>query len=281
MIACALFTPFALWHAHRLEPGLEDESLVVLKKNKVTEVSDSARRAGIELGMSLDGARSRCSDLVIVEANDLTLQHTWDEVLSRLYAFTNRIEPVKPGVVFLDITEADTRLVAAIFQARVALADNQEHAHLKALAHVTEKPAPEKSREASAIQHADVKEIPITVLREVGLGKKNVERLHWLGEVGLGKKNVERLHWLGVATVGDLQRWSKAQLASFFGKESAMLIPYLKGPYRTSVTRYRPPVTLEASYARPSLVRRPCSRVLAARDCPGTSGRSFADSVGR
>ena len=233
MTACALFAPFALWHAHRLEPGLEDESLVVLKKNKVTEVSDSARRAGIELGMSLDGARSRCSDLVIIETNDATLQHAWDDLLGQLYAFTDRIEPVKPGLVFLDTTKADAGLIAETFRARVALADNQEHAHLKALAHVTEKPTFKESRHERAVQNADVKEIPITVLRGIGLGKKNVERLHWLG----------------VATVGDLQRWSKAQLASFFGKESAMLIPYLKGPYRTSVTRYRPPVTLKASYA--------------------------------
>ena len=232
MIACALFTPFALWHACRLEPGFKDKPLVTLKNNKVVEVSNKARDVGVEPGMSLDGARSRCSDLVIVEANDATLQHTWEDVLSQLYAFTDRIEPIKPGVVFLEITEADAKLIAETFRARLALAANQEHAHLKALAHVTEKLTFKESRHGRAVRDADVKEIPIGVLREVGLGKKNIERLYWLG----------------IETLGQLQRWSKAQLSSFFGKDSRVLTRYLKGPFRTSVARYTPPITLTVSY---------------------------------
>ena len=233
MIACALLTPFALWHACRLEPDLGNKPLVVLKRNKVTDASGSARRAGVEPGMSLDGARSRCSDLVVIETNDVTLQHAWEDIVSQLYAFTDRLEPVRPGLVFLDIHEADAKLIADNFQARVALADSQEHAHLKALAQVKENPAPKKSRDERAMQDADVKEIPTSVLKEVGLGKKRVERLHWLG----------------VETVGELQRWSKPQLASYFGKESVGLIRYLKGPFRTSVARFVPPVKLTASYS--------------------------------
>ena len=233
MIACALLTPFALWHACRLEPGLADKPLVTLKKNKVVEVSNVARDVGVEPGMSLDGARSRCRGLSVIEMNDATLQHAWEDVLGQLYAFTDRIEPVKPGLVFLDTTEADAKLVSETFQAPVALAANQEHAHLKALAQVTEKPASKESRHERAVRDADVKEIPIGVLKEIGLGKKSIERLHWLG----------------VATVGELQRWSKAQLAAYFGKEAAVLVRYLKGPYRTSVARYLPPITLTASYS--------------------------------
>ena len=233
MVACALFGSFALWHAVRLEPGFENKPLVTLKKNKVTGVSASARSAGTLLGMSLDGARSSCSNLGIIETNDATLQHAWEDVLSQLYAFTDRIEPVKPGLVFLDITEADAKLIAKTFRAQVALADSQEHAHLKALVCVTEKPAHKESRHERAVRDVAVKEIPVSVLKEIGLGKKSVERLYWLG----------------VETVADLQCWSKAQLVSFFGKESVMLVQYLKGPYRTSVTRYRPSVTLKASYA--------------------------------
>ena len=233
MIACALFEPFALWHATRLEPGFKDKPLVALKNNKVVEVSDVARRVGALPGMSLDGARSRCSDLVVIETNDATLQHAWEDVVSQLYALTDRLEPVKPGLVFLDVTEADAKLVAETFRARVALADNQEHAHLKALTQVTEKPAAEKSRHELAVRDAGVKEIPIGVLREVGLGKKNVERLYWLG----------------ITNLGELQGWSEAQLASYFGKEAAVLVRYFKGPFRTSVARYTPTVKLAASYS--------------------------------
>ena len=233
MIACALFTPFALWHALRLEAGFKDKPLVALKNNKVVEVSDVARRVSALPGMSLDGARSRCSDLVVIETNDATLQHAWDDVVSQLYAFTDRLEPVGPGLVFLDIHEADARLIADSFQARIALADDQEHAHLKALAPVTEELVIEKCRNPRSPRHAEVKGLPVAVLKEVGLSKKSVERLRWLG----------------VETVGELQRWSRAQLASYFGKESETVIRYLKGPYRTSVARYLPPVTLTASHS--------------------------------
>lgn len=215
MIACALLEPFALWQAEQLEPELKDKPLVTLKKNKVVEVSSVARQASIEPGMGLDGARSRCSDLVIIETNDATLQHAWEDVLNRLYAFTDRIEPVKPGLVFLDVSEAEASLIAESFRARVALANNQEQAHLKALADVVE-----------------VKGIPVAVLRGVGLGKKSVERLHWLG----------------ISNLAELQRWSKAQLYSYFGKEAEILVRYLKGPYRRNVNRYTPPITLRASY---------------------------------
>ncbi len=232
MIVCALFTPFALWHACRLEPDLKGKPLITLKTNRVVEVSSVARRAGVEPGMIVDGARSRCSELVIVETNDVTLKHAWEDVVSQLYTFTDRIEPVRPGTVFLDIAEADAGVITEVFQARVALADSQEHAHLKALVCVTEIPTPEFQCGSRAPQSPSVKEIPIGVLKEVGLGKKNIERLHWLG----------------VETVGELQRWSKAQLASYFGKESVGLIRYLKGPFRTSVARFVPPVKLTASY---------------------------------
>ena len=241
MIACALFTPFALWHATRLEPRLEGKSLVTLKKNKVLDVSESARSAGVESGMSLDGARSRCSDLVVVETNDATCQHAWDDVLSQLYAFTDRVESLELGVVFLDVDVADAQHIAEKFQARVALADSLEHAHLKALVDVTEKLTVDKDCGARTPQLEEVKEIPIRVLKGIGLGKKNIERLHWLG----------------VDTVGQLQTWSKAQLASFFGKEARELTRYLKGPYRTNVARYTPSVVLEASYIFEDAVTEP------------------------
>ena len=119
MLVCALFEPFALWHACRLEPSLKEEPLVALEKNRVAHASKVARSLGVEAGVSIAGAHARCGDLVIINPNDATLQRAWDDVLAELYGFSDRLEPVGLGRVFLNVTETEARLIAETFGARV------------------------------------------------------------------------------------------------------------------------------------------------------------------
>lgn len=222
MIVCALFEPFALWRAVRDKPELRDKPLITLGKGKVKTVSRAASRRGIAAGMSEQGARSRCAELHSVEADEVTLQRAWDEVLAELYGFTDRIESPKPGLVFLAIDEADAGRVAAYFDVRVATGSSQEGAHLKALT-------------------GSVDASPVTVLEGIGLAPQTAQRLAWLG----------------VKTVGHLKRWRQAHLSRYLGKESETVGRYLKGPFTTTVARYTPALTLKESYGFEDAVTEP------------------------
>ncbi len=48
---------------------------------------------------------------------------------------------------------------------------------------------------------------------------------------------------------GELRSWSKVQAAAYLGKPGKGLLPYLYGPYRTQLGRYRPPPRLAARAA--------------------------------
>ena len=228
MIVCALFEPFTLWHAGWLEPALKSKPLVALKGHHVAHASKMARSSGIGAGMSVAGAHARCGDLVIIDSNEATLQRAWDDVLAKLYGFSDRLEPADLGRVFLDVTEADARLIAETFGARVARGSSQEHAHLLALV----------AKEGEArLEPVETEQQALWAIP-----------IHVLEVLGLSKKTVERLAWLGVTELGGLRRWSRTQLELYLGDEAKLLTRYLHGPHRTEVRRYVPAVVLRESH---------------------------------
>lgn len=224
MIACALFEPFALWRAVRANPDLIDKPLITLEKGNVKEASGLASQLGITVGMSKQGAHSRCTNLHVIETDDVTLQNEWGEVLGELYSFTDQIESHAPGLVFLELAERAAGSVSESFDVPVGVGDSQEIAHLRALA------------------GDDVDGAPVAVLESIALSPKNTERLEWLG----------------IETVGQLKRWSKAHLSRFLGKESKLISRYLKGPFTKTVSRYTPAGTLKESYSFEDAVTEPC-----------------------
>jgi hypothetical protein len=149
-------------------------------------------------------------------------------LLSQLYGFTDRIESLRPGVCFLDLEPHQMKQVAEVFEARVAGVETQEQAYLLALT------TPQGN--VSGFSGKDIQNriaaIPLYVLKALGISPLTLERLHWLG---LNK-------------LGDLMKWSKAQLQGYLGAEANLIIRYLHGPYRNNVLAYSPPITLTASY---------------------------------
>lgn len=223
MICCALFQPFDLWHAVYSNPSLKDKPLISLENNKVKHANNLAKQFNIKTGMSVEGAKANCHDLIIVDTTPTTLKHAWDDLLNQLYAFTNKIESPTQGVVYLDLKEPDATLIAESFQARVATADNKQHAHLLALS--TQEGA--FNKEAS------------------NLGQLSLVLLQ---DIAINPKTIERFHWLGLETLGDLQKWSKNQLSLYLGEEAKLLLPYLKGPFDKSISIFKPNTILKASY---------------------------------
>ena len=229
MIVCALFEPFALWRTVWLEPSLKDKPLVALEKGRVVSVSRVAAKVGVETGMAVEGARARCEHLTIIEPNAATLQRAWEGLLAELYTFTDRLEPVGLGRVFLELTGEEARQVAETFQARVASGSSQEHAHLLAL----------------VAEEGEARLEPVEAERQA----LNAMSVRVLGALSLSKKTLERLAWLGVGELRDLRRWSRSQLELYLGEEARVLTRYLHGPHRTEVRRYVPPVVLRESHS--------------------------------
>jgi hypothetical protein len=148
----------------------------------------------------------------------------WPEVLEQLYGLTDRIESPRPGLMFLDVTQGEARQLATTFRIPVGLASSQEAAHLLSF---TAQPGEVMADEAA------IDAIPIAELEKLEVNSKTDQRLAWLG----------------VETLGDLRRWSKAQLSLYLGADSQMLIRYLHGLYRHDVARYRPREVLRVGHA--------------------------------
>ena len=153
-----------------------------------------------------------------------TTYEDWPEVLEQLYGFSDRIESPQEGLAFIEIDEAEARGLAALFNIAVGLASTQEAAHLLALCACSGEVVADEQR---------IAKLPVNLLESLGLSAQNVQRLHWLG----------------VEALGELRKWSKAQLSLYLGPESKTIIRYLHGPYQATVARYSPTKVLAASFS--------------------------------
>ena len=218
MICCALFTPFAIWHAQRQNYNLKNKALIIQKNGFVSGLSKTASQAGIELDMSVQGAKSLCFDLEIIESSEQSLEHAWQELLVQLYSFTNQIESKELGVVFLELQASDIKLIEGFFECTIATAKTQAEAHLLAL--------------VKDINIVNIANIPIEVL----------------SHLGLQDKNITRLQWLGIKTLGQLKTWSKSQIKLFFCEDYKILLPYLYAD-SSKISRFQLRETISVSFS--------------------------------
>jgi nucleotidyltransferase/DNA polymerase involved in DNA repair len=229
---CALFEPFILWQAAYENPALKDVPLISLEKNKILHASSLARRTGVEPGMTLDGARARCSNFVVIERDPVSLQNAWQDVQEQLYAFTSFIESPKAGVAFLELAPFDAKQIAESFSARLAHGKTQEASRLQALVTRTG---------AASLLEKPLSQFPLRVL----------------SALGVSLKTLERLTWLGLKTLGDLRGWKRQHLVDYLGDEAAPIVRYLHGPFTRTVNKYVPPLTLKVAHSFNDTVSEP------------------------
>ena len=225
---CLLAEPFPLWQAVWERPELRDNPLVSVHRGRVVHGSSPAKKLGVVAGESLISAQSKAPGLEPVEAHTPHLQAEWEALVEEVSGLTRMLEAPQQGRMFLALEGADATQLAQAYGVRAGGAASVEIAHLSA---VVSSPGSLRitppEREQSFTQ-----QLPLYVLRALGLKRDSVQRLGWLG--------VER--------VGQLQTWSKAQTSAYLGKEAKPLLPYLYGPYRTKVSRYTPPLRVSASH---------------------------------
>lgn len=216
MIAAADFAPWPVWSLVRREPRLEGLPLAVVAGTRVVAASPAARAAGVRVGMSADLARSKAGGL---ELRPLPpgLEAAWETLLHELNRYTPRLEAPHPGLVFLDLSPADARLLAGEYRVPVGLGPTREDARLAA---------------ATALPG----EVRVVDDPEAFLEGFPVEHL---AAVGLPEEGLARLRWLGIETAGQLAAWSRTQLLAFLpGAER--ILPYLKGPKTDRVAVFEP-----------------------------------------
>jgi nucleotidyltransferase/DNA polymerase involved in DNA repair len=160
MLALA-FDPWPLWLAQWERPDVRGAPLVSVSQSRVVHLSPAARRAGVVRGMALTGAAAKVERLEVVGAQTPNLKSAWEGLLSELYGYTSRLEPLSQGRLLMGLEPVEARQVAGSYFARGGLADTAEHALLGALT-----AAEGQVREASASFCAQV---PVYVLRGLGV----------------------------------------------------------------------------------------------------------------
>lgn len=114
MFAVLQLPNFHLQAALRHEPGalagpaaLLDEDLRVERsrdKIRITQITDAARRCGVELGMTATQGQARCPDLRIVNRSAASEQVTQETLLQWAGSISPRIESTGDGLCTIDLT---------------------------------------------------------------------------------------------------------------------------------------------------------------------------------
>lgn len=225
----ALFEPFPIWLSEWESPRLAAVPLVSRHKSRVVHASWAAKAVGVKPGSSLAAALSKAPDLEVVEAESPYLAASWERLVEELSGLTRVLESPSLGRLLTDLEAADAAQLAETYRVRVGMAGSVEVAVLAALVS-----SPGQVRWVSADrQDAFTNALPLYVLKGVGLSQRALDDFGWLG--------LER--------VGELRSWSKTQAAAYLGRAGKSVMPYLFGPYRNYLSRYRPPPRLAAGVA--------------------------------
>ena len=225
----ALFEPFPIWLAEWETPSLAAVPLVSRHKSRVVHASAAAKTLGVKPGSSLATALSKAPDLEVVASESPYLTASWERLVEELSGLTRVLESPSLGRLLMELEPADAAQLAETYRVRVGMAESVELAVLAALVS-----SPGRVRQVSAErQEAFADLLPLYVLKGVGLSQRALDDLGWLG----------------VRRTGELRSWSKTQAAAYLGKPGKGLLPYLFGPYRTCLGRYRPPPRLAATVA--------------------------------
>lgn len=112
-IACLSVPLFPLAARLRCEPELLTEGVAVFEGNghlaRVVAATRRARKAGVQIGMTLNQARARMPKLV-ARARDTEGERTAQDVLLEIAdRFTPRVEDAEPGCVYLDLSGLERR----------------------------------------------------------------------------------------------------------------------------------------------------------------------------
>ncbi len=195
-------------------------------QGRVVHSSKTARQLGVTAGSSLATALTKAPDLEVVASASPYLTASWERIVEELSGLTCVLESPSQGRVLMELEPSDAAQLAESYGVRVGLAESVEVAVIAALIS-----SPGRVRRIDP----DRQELLVGALP-----------LYVLKGLGLAAGTLERLTWLGIEQVGQLTAWKKPQVTAYLGPEGKGMLPYLFGPYRTTLGRYTPAPRLSA-----------------------------------
>jgi DNA polymerase-4 len=197
------------------------------QRGVVSSCSYPARRFGVRSAMPMSQAVRLCPDLLVVRANFSAYHAVSAQVMAILHDLTPLVEQISIDEAFLDVTllRDPAESIARQLQARI----NQACGLPASLGVATNKLV---AKIANNIGKAAARgDQPPNAIKVIPPGTEAAflaplpSRELW----GVGPKTAESLARLGIQTIGDMARWSAADLAQRFGKHGAELSERARG----------------------------------------------------
>ena len=197
----------------RDNPSLQGKPAAVcgsLSRSVVTSATYEARPYGIRAGMSIQEAKRRCPQLILVEGNHSKYTETAARIFSILKEYTPLVEVASIDEAYLDITQS-----LLLFQSPLLIAQSIK----------------DQIRESEQLT-CSIGVAPNKLLGKLGSGLKKpdglvVIRKEEVEEVlrdlpvsklyGIGPKLTEALNSIGIFTCGQLGKFPVSDLAKRFG----------------------------------------------------------------
>jgi DNA polymerase-4 len=229
-----------------------------LSRSVVTSATYEARPYGIRAGMSIQEAKRRCPQLILVEGNHSKYTETAARIFSILKEYTPLVEVASIDEAYLDITQS-----MLLFQSPLLIAQSIKDQILeKELLTCSIGVAPNKllAKLGSRLKKPDGlvvirKEEAEEVLKDLPVSKLN----------GIGPKLTEELNSIGIFTCGQLGKFPVSVLVKRFGVigerlhemglglDDSLVVPFDEEEEAKSISHS---VTLEEDTSDPNRLRK-------------------------
>jgi DNA polymerase IV len=189
------------------------------RRGVLTTCNYEARKFGVRSAMPTFQALQKCPQLIVMPTRFEVYRRDSAKIRELLAKFTHLIEPLSLDEAFLDLTDhpgepaATAEVIRGLIRQKTQLTASAGIAPNKMLAKIASDW--KKPNGQFEIRPEDVPEFMFDL---------PVRRL-W----GIGPKSAERLGELGVKTCGELQRYSRIELANLFGKFGLELFSLCRG----------------------------------------------------
>ncbi|MBZ0281417.1 MAG: DNA polymerase IV [Anaerolineae bacterium] len=203
------------------------------QRGVVASCSYAARRFGVRSAMPMPQAIRHCPKLVIVPAHHAAYGEVSGKVMALLREMTPFVEQISIDEAFLDVTllpeniEVLARRLQATINGELGLPCSVGAASNKLVAKIANNQG--KDRKLTDPNRAEASPPNAILIVPPGQEAAFLAPLPVRELWGVGPKTAEQFARLGIQTIGDLARWSEADLARRFGKNGADLARHARG----------------------------------------------------
>lgn len=192
------------------------------ERGVVSTASYEARPYGVHSALSIQVAKRRCPQLIIVEPHFHKYKEVSQQIRAIFQEYTDLIEPLSLDEAFLDVTENKKGIALAVDCAREIKARIKAETGLTASAGVSY--CKFLAKIASDYRKPDGLFVVHPERALEFIDRLDVKRI-W----GVGAKTAEHLHRMGVFTGADLRRLSLTHLTQEFGKMGRVFYDFARG----------------------------------------------------